>query len=121
MDSAALFFATWILLPRSQRTGFPCEVRASFVFGDAPTPAILLRGFGKKKQMFFCILCRGEIDPARARRGGVTCSETCQKEYRRLKRQESAQRKCRLCGRRFRRSLKLDPVLKAHSGILETV
>jgi len=59
-------------------------------------------------------LCLGDIPVQRARRKAVTCSNECQREYRRIRRQEGAGRKCRLCGRRFRRSPELDPVLMAH-------
>jgi hypothetical protein len=88
----------------------------------------------------FCILCRGEIDGARARRGAVTCSDRCSREVSRQRRQASAEKKCRLCGRKFRNRKPVDgvaedtalatkgpeqsflgPVRDAHSGISETV
>ena len=59
-------------------------------------------------------LCLGDIPAKRARRRAVTCSEQCQREYGRIRRQEAAGTKCRLCGRRLRRSSKLDPVLVEH-------
>jgi len=62
----------------------------------------------------FCILCRGEIDGARARRGAVTCSDGCARELYRQRRQVTAEKKCRLCGRRFRKG-------KAVGGVLENV
>jgi hypothetical protein len=48
-------------------------------------------------------LCKGDIPADRARRGAVTCSDSCAREYGRQRRSEHAQKKCRLCGRRFRR------------------
>jgi hypothetical protein len=87
----------------------------------------------------FCILCRAEIDGARARRGAVTCSDGCARELSRQRRQAVAEKKCRLCGRRFRNRKPLgsvsenaalatnnpqqslgDPVREAHNGIAET-
>ena len=62
-------------------------------------------------------LCLGDIPAERARRKAVTCSDECQREYRRIRRQEAAGIKCRLCGRRFRRWSKLDPVLMAHQPL----
>jgi hypothetical protein len=50
----------------------------------------------------FCVMCRGEIDGARARRGAVTCSSECARQVSRERRQASAEKKCRLCGRKFR-------------------
>jgi hypothetical protein len=50
----------------------------------------------------FCILCKSEIDGGRARRGAVTCSDKCAREVSRQRRQAVAEKKCRLCGRRFR-------------------
>ena len=50
----------------------------------------------------FCVMCRGEIDGARARRGAVTCSNECAREVSRERRQATAEKKCRLCGRKFR-------------------
>lgn len=50
----------------------------------------------------FCIHCRKPIPSERAARRAVTCSGRCQKEYRRQARQDRAEKKCRLCGRRFR-------------------
>jgi hypothetical protein len=58
----------------------------------------------------FCILCRGEIDGARARRGAVTCSDGCARELYRQRRQGTAVKKCRLCGRRFRKRKPVDGV-----------
>lgn len=71
--------------------------------------------------IFHCILCAGPIPEDRVKRGGCTCSAPCQKEYRRRKRNLSARRRCRLCGRAFRRSRKSGAVLMPHSGILEVV
>jgi len=59
-------------------------------------------------------LCLGDIPAKRARRKAVTCSNECQREYRRIRRQEAAETKCRLCGRPLQRSSKLAPVLMAH-------
>jgi hypothetical protein len=66
--------------------------------------------------MFYCVLCRGEIDPARARRGGVTCSPECARECSRLKRHLSAETKCRLCGRRFRKRKPVEEALGPSKG-----
>lgn len=60
--------------------------------------------------MMFCILCRREIDGARARRGAVTCSDGCARELYRQRRQATAEKKCRLCGRRFRKRNSVDGV-----------
>ena len=86
----------------------------------------------------FCILCRVEIAAARARRGAVTCSDRCSREVSRQRRQLTAEKKCRLCGRKFRnrqpvggvsKSARLTPnapeqslvgpVREAHSRVLE--
>ena len=49
-------------------------------------------------------LCQGDIPPERARRNAVTCCDECSREYRRHRRSEHAERKCRrLCGRAFRK------------------
>jgi hypothetical protein len=65
----------------------------------------------------FCMVCRGEMPEDRARRKKAnTCSDQCQTEYRRRMRQERAEEKCRLCGRRFRRSRNLDAVPMEHKG-----
>ena len=61
-------------------------------------------------------LCRGEIPEDRVRKKAVTCSNDCQREYRRLRRGQAAEAKCRLCGRRFRHSAKPEAVLMAHGG-----
>jgi len=53
----------------------------------------------------YCILCRQRIPPDRQRKKAITCSNECRKEYRRQYRLELAQRVCRICGRRKRRSL----------------
>jgi hypothetical protein len=52
----------------------------------------------------YCILCRQPIPPERQRKKAFTCSNECRKEYRRQYRLELAQRVCRICGRRKRRS-----------------
>jgi hypothetical protein len=62
-------------------------------------------------------LCLGDIPAKRARWKAVTCSEECQREYRRIRRQEAAEKNCRLCGKPLPRSSKLDPVLKAHKPL----
>jgi hypothetical protein len=62
-------------------------------------------------------LCLGDIPGKRARKKAITCSDECQREYRRIRRQEAAGTKCRLCGRPFSRSSKLDPVLMAHKPL----
>ena len=54
------------------------------------------------KEIMFCVMCRGEIDGARVRRGAVTCSDKCSREVSRQRRQATAEKKCRLCGRKFR-------------------
>lgn len=54
------------------------------------------------KKIMFCVMCRGEIDGARIRRGAVTCSDKCSREVSRQRRQATAEKKCRLCGRKFR-------------------
>jgi len=65
----------------------------------------------------FCILCKSEIDPARARRGGVTCSPECAQELNRLRRAMSAETKCRLCGRRFRTRKPVEGVSETTKGL----
>jgi hypothetical protein len=65
----------------------------------------------------FCILCRSEIDPTRARRGGVTCSPNCALEVNRLRRAMSAQARCRLCGRRFRTRKPVERVSGPTKGV----
>jgi hypothetical protein len=86
----------------------------------------------------FCVLCKAEIDGGRARRGAVTCSDGCARELSRQRRQATAEKKCRLCGRRFRNRKPVagvpenmdsatnpareslgDPVREAHKGISE--
>ncbi len=57
---------------------------------------------GRITMKTFCILCTQPIPPHRQARRGVTCSDACAKEYRRQARQDRAEKKCRLCGRRFR-------------------
>jgi hypothetical protein len=72
--------------------------------------------------MLYCMICKGEMPEARARgKKARTCSETCQSEYRNRMRQEHAEKKCRLCGRAFRRKRNGGPVLVEHSGIREEV
>lgn len=60
----------------------------------------------------YCILCREPIPLKRSVRRAVTCSETCAKEYRRQARQDRAEKKCRLCGRRFRKARFLESTLE---------
>jgi len=62
-------------------------------------------------------LCLGDIPAKRARKRAVTCSDQCQREYGRIRRQEAATTKCRLCGRPLERSSKLDPVLVEHKPL----
>jgi hypothetical protein len=62
-------------------------------------------------------LCLGDIPAKRARKKAVTCSEECQRKYGRIRRQEAAETKCRLCGRPLQRSSKLDPVLVEHKPL----
>jgi hypothetical protein len=70
----------------------------------------------------FCMVCRGEMPEDRAKqKKAVTCSDKCQTEYRNRRRQERAQTKCRLCGRRFRQSRNHRPVLMEHNEVLEIV
>jgi hypothetical protein len=65
----------------------------------------------------FCILCKGEIEAGRARRGGVTCDEDCAKELNRLRRAMIAKLKCRLCGRRFRTRKPVERVSGTSKGL----
>jgi hypothetical protein len=64
----------------------------------------------------FCVLCREEIPPERTARRAVTCSERCAKEYRRQARQDRAGKKCRLCGRRFRKARPVEGTVSASAG-----
>lgn len=43
-------------------------------------------------------LCLGEVPPARINRQQDTCSPECQADRRRLRREDNARRKCRVCG-----------------------
>jgi hypothetical protein len=65
----------------------------------------------------FCILCKSEIEAGRARRGGITCSESCALELNRLRRAMSARTKCRLCGRRFRTRKPVERVSGTAKGL----
>jgi hypothetical protein len=70
----------------------------------------------------FCMVCRGEIPLLRARsKKARTCSDQCQAEYRNRMRQERAGKKCRLCGRAFRRKREGGVVLMEHNGFTEEV
>jgi hypothetical protein len=62
-------------------------------------------------------LCLGDIPEKRARKRAITCSRECQREYGRIRRQEAAGTKCRLCGRPLPQSSKLDPVLVEHKPL----
>jgi hypothetical protein len=68
----------------------------------------------------FCVLCKLEISPERARRGAVTCSKEHQQEYRRQQRSERALKLCRLCGRKARRPKIAAPVPVEHMAIVES-
>jgi hypothetical protein len=63
--------------------------------------------------------CLGDIPQQRGRRGGITCSPECFKEYRLQKRQDLAEYKCRLCGHRLRPKLSLEPSRSAHRASVE--
>ena len=68
----------------------------------------------------FCMVCTGEMPEERARQKKArTCSDKCQTEYRNRMRQERAEKKCRLCGRRYRKQPSQGPVLQEHSAIVE--
>ena len=70
--------------------------------------------------MLFCMVCRGEIPENRARRKKArTCSDKCQAEYRNGMRQERAEKKCRLCDRRYRSKRSYGPVLMEHNEVVE--
>src|SRR5215472_113064 len=72
--------------------------------------------------MFYCMICKGEVQEARARgKKARTCSNSCQTEYRNRMRQERAEKKCRLCGRAFRQKRQESPVLHQHNEITEGV
>jgi hypothetical protein len=62
-------------------------------------------------------LCLGDIPAKRSRKRAITCSDECQREYGRIRRQEAAGTKCRVPGRRLCRSSKLDPVLMEHKQL----
>jgi hypothetical protein len=75
---------------------------------------------GLAVMQFFCMVCREAMPDKRARqKKAYTCSDKCQAEYRKRMRQERAEQKCRLCGRRYRKSRSHGPVLMEHSSILE--
>jgi hypothetical protein len=54
----------------------------------------------------YCTFCRTEIPEARQRLGSRTCSQDCQKEYRRRYFKDRHRRVCRVCGRRIRKRSK---------------
>lgn len=59
----------------------------------------------------YCTICREPItDPGRLRRQSPYCSEECRRVAKNEKRELTASRKCRLCGRRFRRRVQAVPV-----------
>jgi hypothetical protein len=76
------------------------------------------RGFAVMR--LFCMACRGEMPEERARKKKArTCSNKCQAEYRNRMRQERAERKCRLCGRRYKKKRSGEPVLMEHNDFAE--
>jgi hypothetical protein len=46
-------------------------------------------------------LCNGDVPEDRAHRGLDTCSSECQADKKRLRRWETAKKKCRVCGHGF--------------------
>src|SRR5258707_2495138 len=68
-----------------------------------------------------CVWDAREIPEDRARKGAITCSDECRRQYANYRRRVRAQGKCRLCGRGRRRTLKLDPVLMEHSDVYGTL
>lgn len=64
----------------------------------------------------YCMVCRGEVEPKRAKRGR-TCSQQCQSDLANAKRRERAGKKCRLCGHRFPKVQELGYVLGEHTAI----
>lgn len=54
----------------------------------------------------FCTVCREQIsDEKRLRRSSPFCSDECRRQAKNTKRNLSALKKCRLCGRRFRKKV----------------
>ena len=80
---------------------------------------------------FFCVMasparvaageCLGLLPYRRAKRGAHFCSTECHREYRRIRRQELAGRKCRLCGRTPRPPKQLGRVRSAHKGLFDAL
>lgn len=69
----------------------------------------------------YCIVDRKQVPEERARKGAITCSDECKRQYANYRRRIRAQVKCRLCGRGRRRDSKLDPVLMQHTGVYGTL
>ena len=51
----------------------------------------------------YCMVCRGEIPADRVAHHSATCSDHCQKQHKREMQTVRSGKKCRLCGRAFRR------------------
>ncbi len=60
-------------------------------------------------------ICLHAIPEHRRKRGSHFCGKTCHADYRRQRRQELADRKCRLCGRERRQRREIDGVRSAHT------
>ena len=54
---------------------------------------------------FYCMVCRRVVPELRVRRKSPYCSKECRGVSRRARRDWMAKRRCRLCGRAFRRRL----------------
>jgi hypothetical protein len=52
----------------------------------------------------YCAICRKEVPEARARWGAFTCSNDCQKEYKRRLRADYREHGCPHCGRKGTKS-----------------
>jgi hypothetical protein len=71
---------------------------------------------------FGCVVCRLDIAQERARKGATTCSNECARAYRKAKRSELAEGRCRLCGRTKRKKLQDGHVRIEHTlSLIEAV